>query len=486
MWRIKRQSDQWGRVLTDVARGNLEVDAAGSREMEELIGSLRQFYGETLGNAVELARSSGDLQAVAQESGTASEHIAESIATIASNTAGNLEGIKETQALVDEMSSYIRQARTIATETEQSALQSQEQVNDGSRMAADTSRSMTETTTLMAETKGQVDELAGKSGQIGDIVEAMTSISEQTNLLALNAAIEAARAGEAGRGFAVVADEVRKLAEQSSRSAREVGDIASEIQKDMKALKGAFDRMAGEIESSNRMAGETEGLLNGLLELFQGFVERMQGLQNQMGQMEESGNSVMAIMGRTEEGARETAAAVEKAAAESEELHATMSQVEEDSRLIAKYTESNKQKVGRQVMDWMLYRKACQLKEKAGDLLRKNPESIDVRWMADAAGSLGVDKTDIIDLQGNFRYSSEQGSLGLNLFSFDWSSVEELKGRSLKDYLLTDQNGWFAGPIKPSEEDGYLYKYVEVVGGDGWIYQVAMSFESLKRFLNIR
>jgi methyl-accepting chemotaxis protein len=139
-------------------------------------------------------------------------------------------------------------------------------VGDAASNGADTVR---QTVDGMARIKGAVEgaavkvtELGSKGHQIGAIVETIDDIAEQTNLLALNAAIEAARAGEQGKGFAVVADEVRKLAERSSRATKEIATLIGEVQQGTEEAVRAMQIGAREVESGAELASRSGAALD--------------------------------------------------------------------------------------------------------------------------------------------------------------------------------------------------------------------------------
>jgi methyl-accepting chemotaxis protein len=110
-----------------------------------------------------------------------------------------------------------------------------------------------------------VEQLGTNSNQIGEIIQVIDDIADQTNLLALNAAIEAARAGEQGRGFAVVADEVRKLAERTTKATKEIAEMIKQIQSNTKLAVSAINQGAVEVEKGKELAQKAGDSLNQII-----------------------------------------------------------------------------------------------------------------------------------------------------------------------------------------------------------------------------
>lgn len=249
--------------------------------------SLAGALGQVKAAAEALARASSQLNSAATQSGQASAQAAQTISQIAAGTGDQARVASETSGASQDLSRIIERVGEGAASTRiraqeaSAALYATTQaigraMNESEEIAplnkrvdaalAAGAQAVDETAAGMRRIKSSVDatavkvtELGVKSDQIGAIVETIDDIAEQTNLLALNAAIEAARAGEQGKGFAVVADEVRKLAERSSRATKEIAALIGEVQHGTKAAVNAMQAGAGEVEMGAELAEQAAG-----------------------------------------------------------------------------------------------------------------------------------------------------------------------------------------------------------------------------------
>lgn len=234
----------------EIAQGNLKLNALENNSKDEL-GQLGRAFKTMTVNLIQLvqqvslsstqvAASSQQLSAGAEESAQASQQVAMAIMEVSVGAERQLTAVNETSAVVQQMSAGIQQVLGNAKRAVQTTEKTTLSAAEGSRAIDKTIQQMISIEKTVTGSANVVKNLGERSKEIGQIVDTISGIAAQTNLLALNAAIEAARAGEQGRGFAVVADEVRKLAEQSQEASKQIALLINEIQQD---TQNAVDSM---------------------------------------------------------------------------------------------------------------------------------------------------------------------------------------------------------------------------------------------------
>ncbi len=349
-------------AASELAQGDLTVEVA-PRSSEDVLGNafaqmitnLRNLVGQVTDSANGVGMASGQLTATADQAAQASNQIATTVQQVAAGTSQQTESVTITSTTVEQLarsidgvakgareqaasidksseisariSAVVQQVAANAQAGAQSAAQAAQAARDGAETVEKTVESIESiksSTDLVAK---RVREMGRRSEQIGNIIRTIDDIASQTNLLALNATIEAARAGEHGKGFAVVADEVRKLAENATGATQEIAGLIKEVQRTTAEAVQAMSEGSAEVEAGMVQAGEAGQALDSILIAAEAVNRQVNEIASAAQQMDASANELVSAMDSVSAVVEENTAATADMAAGADEVTQAMESI---------------------------------------------------------------------------------------------------------------------------------------------------------------
>jgi methyl-accepting chemotaxis protein len=324
---LQRSVTEFLTIVSQIARGDLTLRGKVTNDaLGNVVDSVNYMLDNFAKVLLRVRKAAVDVSTSANEILVASEEMA-------NGATQQDQEITNTSSAVEELTVSMKQVSNNAEASAEAARRALDAAEQGNRSVRDTLEGMQRIRASVQATAKKIKSLGDRSLEISEIINVINDITEQTNLLALNAAIEAARAGEAGRGFAVVADEVRKLAEHSRNATKDIAALIKAIQAETNEAVVVMEEGTKEVEVGARLADQAGKALEAISSVVRQSAELVQEIslasKQQVRGTEGVANAMQIISNitrQTSQGARQTATTVEQMVKLSEQLNEALSQ----------------------------------------------------------------------------------------------------------------------------------------------------------------
>lgn len=333
-------------VIRAMAKGDLtqrvQNDSEVAAEVNGALDNLNEVLNSINNGAEVVSTSSGNLLKRSEGIKNSSNEVASAISQMAKGAQDQALRTDESSKLVDGVMKSSQEMQSKADFINKTAQDGQKRSEEGLKIIKNLVENMTGIDSSAMKTSESIAILTERAEEIGRTLNVITDIASQTNLLALNAAIEAARAGDAGRGFAVVAEEIRKLAEDSRKSAVDIEKIISDVQKDTVSAGKAIESMKTSVKEGGNATKDAENIFVEIAGSSDTTFQHSKEILTASNGQREAIEAVVKNIEQIVVVAEETAAGTQQVASSSQELNAGMVEVTDASNQLSKIAEELK------------------------------------------------------------------------------------------------------------------------------------------------
>ena len=301
----------------------------------QMANNLRNLVIKVQSRAEIVAASSEELTASAQQSADAANQVVGSITQMAEGSDKQAEAVNDMSSIVEAMSAHIKQIAVTSKQIGDIACDTSQSSEEGRQAISKTMEQMANIGEGSQAVEQAIGELAKGSREIGEIVTLISAIAGQTNLLALNAAIEAARAGEAGRGFAVVADEVRKLAENSNQATQKITILIQKNENDMKQALVATQASSQGVKMGVHIVESAGETFKGIADAVKRLSVQITEITASIDQIASGSQSLVSAVGNIHNVSQKNAIEAQHVSATTEEQSASIQEIASSSQALA-------------------------------------------------------------------------------------------------------------------------------------------------------
>lgn len=353
---IKNSIKEFDRKLKAISNGDLKVEkntlltnefGVMHNSLDKTVDAISQILGIIKKECSEVENESGNLEAISEEMNLSVKQSSDAIGSVTKETTEQAEELIFINKTMESFGQALEEAATEIKKVDDETKEVTNMSEDGNSKISELARATDDINESFSAVSIKISKLAEDINEISSMINVINGVSEQTNLLALNAAIEAARAGEAGKGFAVVAEEIRKLSEQSKRSAESITNKLGVINSEALKVTNTTD------EASNKLKEQVK-TIQGAMDLFKTIVTsitsifpQINNVNTAVGKINTDKNDILNSIEKSSRLAEQNSAASQEIAASTEEMRSSSESIEKSSKLLKNQTNNMVKAIGK-------------------------------------------------------------------------------------------------------------------------------------------